>query len=152
MKTRKTYLVSVLKLLRIITIFSWPLISDTNVLPDSDALQPDEQATDIDLTESKLGYEPETSDTNPSSNINRSKRKRDSPRVLADDDLIRDWCQMQCTKCPKLFKEYTFKDVKIHYSKEHSMNGFLQCCHKKFFRRVRALEHIARHINPKEFR
>lgn len=121
-------------------------------LPDSDA-QLTNNMTPSDAV-SKLGYEAETmSDKEKStSHRNRSNRKRDNPLVLADDDLIRNWCQMQCTKCPELFQGFTFKDVKIHYDKEHGINGFLLCCHKKFFRRVRALEHIARHINPKVFR
>lgn len=134
------------------------IILDANIqdVPDSDALL-DKLPLNInsaDVAVSKLGYEAETisEDAKPSSNRNRSKRKRDNPLVLADDDLIRNWCQMKCTKCPELFGGFTFKDVKIHYSKEHGTNGFLLCCHKKFFRRVRALEHIARHINPKEFR
>lgn len=103
---------------------------------------------------SKLGFESETipKKTKTILNKNRSKRKRDNPSVMADDDLIRNWCQMKCTKCPELFNGCTFKDVKVHYSKEHEMNGFLLCCEKKFFRRVRALEHIARHINPSVFR
>lgn len=133
--------------------------TDANVDLDSNVLQSDEHSVNIKSTEivCKLGYEADTSETmsqdgKPSSTENRSKRKRDDPSVLADDDLIRNWCQMRCTKCPELFKDFTFRDVKVHYMKEHHMNGFLVCCHKKFFRRVRALEHIARHINPKEFR
>lgn len=134
--------------------FNYPLsaLLDASVqdLPDSDEPN-DELTTDITSTVGKSGYETETL-SKPSTNKNRSRRKRDSPLVLADDDLIRNWCQMKCTKCPELFDGFTFRDVKIHYNKEHDMNGFLLCCHKKFFKRVRALEHIARHINPKEFR
>ncbi|KAJ6639225.1 Transcription factor grauzone [Pseudolycoriella hygida] len=117
----------------------------------------------FDMTQETLNADISDSDTtlskaetiregaNPSVTKSRYKRKRDHPNVLADDDLIRNWCQMKCTVCPELFKDFTFKDVKVHYDKEHGMNGFLTCCHKKFFRRVRALEHIARHINPEEF-
>lgn len=134
-------------------IFIQTLDANIQDVRDSDVPLHD-NLNSTDAVVSKMGYETETicEDAKPSSNRNRSKRKRDNPLVLADDDLIRNWCQMKCTKCPDSFNGFTFKDVKIHYSKEHGTNGFLLCCHKKFFRRVRALEHIARHINPREFR
>lgn len=117
-------------------------------------LENDELCAVTTSVSNKLDYESEplSDQTKTSSNNGRSKRKRDNPLVLAEDNLIRNWCEMHCTKCPELFDGFTFKEVKVHYDKEHGINGFLLCCDKKFFRRVRALEHIARHINPSVFR
>lgn len=79
-----------------------------------------------------------------------NQHKRDSPKSLQEDEKIRQWCRMECSLCSTTF--YRFPDVKIHYRNEHSTNGYIICCNKKFFRRVRVLEHIARHINPDAFK
>lgn len=79
----------------------------------------------------------------------RTSKKRDEPEMREQDELIRSWCNMQCTQCTKTF--YVFPEVKVHYRNEHQSNGFVVCCNRKFFRRVRILEHISRHINPSVF-
>lgn len=79
----------------------------------------------------------------------RVRTKRDEPETLAQDELIRNWCNMECTKCTEKF--CVFPEVKVHYHNVHQSNGYLVCCNKKFFRRIRILEHIARHMNPDVF-
>lgn len=86
----------------------------------------------------------------PSKTIIKRSRSSSISTVLADDELIRNWCDMQCTQCSKMF--HRFPEVKTHYRDEHNCNGFITCCKRKFFRRVRVLEHIGRHINPNLFR
>ncbi|KAG4079998.1 hypothetical protein HA402_006310 [Bradysia odoriphaga] len=124
--------------------------SNAAVQLDSDVVSTNESTINLRLRDIKLQVDHKSGDA-PSAKKSRGTRKRDHPSVLAGDDLIRNWCQMQCTKCTESFASFTFKDVKNHYHKEHDINGFLVCCRKKFFRRIRALEHIARHINPREF-
>lgn len=118
----------------------------------SDVVKPNESTMSLRLRDIILQVDTTSKDSHPLSKRVRGMRKRDHPSVLAGDDLIRNWCEMQCTICTESFKSFTFKDVKKHYSQKHEVNGFLVCCRKKFFRRIRVLEHIARHINPREFR
>lgn len=77
-------------------------------------------------------------------------KNKTSTNTLEDDELIRNWCEMHCTMCAHTF--HRFPEVKTHYRDKHQRNGFITCCKRKFFRRVRVLEHIGCHINPNLFR
>lgn len=107
----------------------------------------------IEKSETAAAVSQQNKDTAEPSKIARKSsrvRKRTSAQSLQQDELIRNWCDMQCIECPVKF--YRFPEMKIHYRDVHQRNGFIVCCQKKFFRRVRALEHIERHYDPNIFR
>lgn len=110
----------------------------------------DDQQTVYEETPDKADEKCQLSTLEKPLNSGRKRRKRDLPQTLKDDELIRSWCKMQCTLCDKTF--YRFPDAKKHYRDEHQANGFVICCKKKFFRRIRALEHIQRHLDPETFK
>lgn len=77
-------------------------------------------------------------------------KQADDNESFVDDSLILRWCQMQCELCHETFQQ--FYDIKMHYQNVHNENGFVMCCKKKFFRRVRLMEHAVKHMNPDAFR
>lgn len=74
-------------------------------------------------------------------------RKTKKQYKKKDDSPLKECFTMKCEKCTVTFE--SFKEVKSHYEKKHQTIGYLVCCKEKFKRRVRALEHAARHQNPK---
>lgn len=71
-------------------------------------------------------------------------------KLKEEDNLIREYFKMECQLCPTKFDK--FRSVKQHYRTAHKMNGYLFCCRKKFFKRIRVLDHIERHSNPDAFK
>lgn len=90
----------------------------------------------------------------PKSRKKRKSKEKPSADVHAtrelSDELICRWCTMQCEFCHQIFDR--FVNVKRHYRDEHREIGFVTCCKKKFFLRVRLMEHISKHMNPEAFR
>lgn len=67
------------------------------------------------------------------------------------DDTIYNFIKLNCTLCPESgFK--TFTQLRYHYSKKHSVKGFVVCCNVKHLRRHKLYEHIQFHMNPDTFK
>lgn len=84
---------------------------------------------------------PTTSECTEEKPQTRSK-KRSSIEIKKEDEQIREYCKMECEICPIKFNY--FSEVKVHYRDVHNSNGYISCCNKKLFKRVRVLEHILR--------
>lgn len=101
------------------------------------------------LIKEKISEIPEVSEIIPESparieekpTVTRSK-KRSSTEIEKEDEQIREFCKMECEICPIKFNY--FSEVKVHYRDVHNSNGYISCCNKKLFKRVRVLEHILR--------
>lgn len=78
------------------------------------------------------------------------KKKNDTSRMEEEDEQIRAAIKMKCELCDSTFN--VFRDCKAHYRIHHDMDGYLSCCNLKYFKRVRLVEHIQRHINPNGFK
>lgn len=76
--------------------------------------------------------------------------KFNSEQIALEDEQIRSIITMKCDLCDVEFN--IFRDCKSHYRTVHNMQGYLKCCGSKFLKRVRAIEHLQRHINPDGFR
>lgn len=73
----------------------------------------------------------------------------DRGKIMEEDEQILSVINMKCDLCEHTFN--IFRECKAHYRTSHQTNGYLICCGSKFFKRVRVVEHIQRHINPNGF-
>lgn len=78
----------------------------------------------------------------PEEKLTIQSKKRSTTEIENEDKQIREYCKMECEICPTKF-DY-FSEVKVHYRDAHNSNGYISCCNKKLFKRVRVLEHILR--------
>jgi hypothetical protein len=92
-----------------------------------------------------------TPSTNPKFREFEEKWRKSYKDGNALESSIKEYCKMECFKCTNVsFTKWL--EMKKHYRDEHQMAGYIVCCNKKFSKRVRILEHIARHLNPEAFR
>lgn len=120
------------------------VLSEDNKEPDSTEI--DVMPSDKDnqsLTPSKRKTQKTKAPSKTQKTIKKSKTDKDDEQILA-------WCQMVCMHCTQTFQR--FAEVKVHYRDQHQENGYIICCKKKFFRRVRLLQHISHHIDPNVFK
>uniref|UniRef100_A0A182QTW8 Transcription factor grauzone n=1 Tax=Anopheles farauti TaxID=69004 RepID=A0A182QTW8_9DIPT len=76
------------------------------------------------------------------------KDKPESEQELHENDrIIQEYFTMSCELCPhgSVRQFDRFLSLQNHYRKEHQCRGYVRCCGKQFFRRFRAMEHIASH-------
>uniref|UniRef100_A0A1A9WJ79 Transcription factor grauzone n=1 Tax=Glossina brevipalpis TaxID=37001 RepID=A0A1A9WJ79_9MUSC len=65
---------------------------------------------------------------------------------LAVDNEIARFTSLHCEVCNE--EATNFTALKGHMRAEHSMNGYVRCCNKKFTERALLIEHIQTHLNP----
>ncbi|XP_038112291.1 LOW QUALITY PROTEIN: transcription factor grauzone [Culex quinquefasciatus] len=79
------------------------------------------------------------------------KGKRTAEDVAKEDDLIRQFISLNCSKCD--FVGETFNKLSYHALKAHNMNTHaVICCDRRFGKRQRLYEHCLRHLNPDHFK
>lgn len=67
------------------------------------------------------------------------------------DETIYSFMKLSCTLCSTTdFK--TFTQLRFHYTKEHSIKGYVLCCNVKHFRRYKLYGHIQYHLNPDAYK
>lgn len=80
-----------------------------------------------------------------------SKSKRTAEDIAKEDDLIRQFISLNCSKCD--FVGETFNKLSYHALKVHNMNSHaVICCDRRFGKRQRLYEHCLRHLNPDHFK
>lgn len=109
-----------------------------------------------------LTISPHFSSDTESSNVSRrrNEQKIELPEHLRKrvskakgDAKIKEFIEMKCAICgPKQPSFDTFKDMQLHYNKEHNTRGYIVCCGKKIYRKDRAMDHITIHTNPNAFK
>uniref|UniRef100_A0A182WQS9 Transcription factor grauzone n=1 Tax=Anopheles minimus TaxID=112268 RepID=A0A182WQS9_9DIPT len=72
---------------------------------------------------------------------------KEKPKLHENDRIIQEFFTMHCEICPTGTEQHfdRFHALQLHYRKQHQCRGYLRCCGKQFFRRCRAMEHIASH-------
>lgn len=63
---------------------------------------------------------------------------------------IQEFYKMECDLCNT--KLETYNEVNKHFLQVHNQKGYIKCCYKKLSRRNKLLNHMERHINPKNFK
>lgn len=53
---------------------------------------------------------------------------------------------MTCDHCSHKFK--TIEEARLHYRKEHTVNGYLKCCNQQFKYPKDIFNHLEWHSNP----
>ncbi|XP_053693489.1 zinc finger protein 62 homolog [Sabethes cyaneus] len=80
-----------------------------------------------------------------------SKNKRGPEDIAREDDLIKKFIALNCSKCD--FIGETFNKLAYHAFKVHNMNTHsVVCCERRFGKRQRLYEHCLRHLNPDHFK
>lgn len=75
------------------------------------------------------------------------------------DAQIKEFVSLVCVVCDggggdtgKPIEYRCFKDLQLHFEKEHQERGYIVCCDKRFYRKDRLMSHITNHINPDAFK
>ncbi|XP_065092450.1 transcription factor grauzone-like [Ochlerotatus camptorhynchus] len=80
-----------------------------------------------------------------------AKLKRTAEDLAKEDDLIKKFVALNCSKCD--FVGETYNKLSYHALKVHNMSTHaVICCDKKFGKRQRLYEHCLRHLNPDHFK
>ncbi|XP_037037053.1 zinc finger protein 112-like isoform X2 [Bradysia coprophila] len=66
---------------------------------------------------------------------------------MEQEAQIRELFAMKCDVCSDIVNFETLLEVRQHYRKVHKSRGYLICCDKKFYRRIKMMNHVRWHTN-----
>ncbi|XP_053962691.1 transcription factor grauzone-like [Anastrepha ludens] len=80
------------------------------------------------------------------------KQAKNAPHRTSDDqdEFIAQHFKLACFLCQKSLID--FRELKIHYRKQHQTKGYVKCCGKKLLYRGVLVDHIHVHNNPEYFK
>ncbi|XP_055614071.1 transcription factor grauzone-like [Uranotaenia lowii] len=70
--------------------------------------------------------------------------------VAKEDELIRKYCSIFCSKCE--FTSDTFNELRNHTKAVHNCNPMVICCEHRFYKRTFLYQHAQYHEDPEKFK
>uniref|UniRef100_A0A182MT03 Transcription factor grauzone n=1 Tax=Anopheles culicifacies TaxID=139723 RepID=A0A182MT03_9DIPT len=107
----------------------------------------DDSLSDEDSESVVLEVGEENGKLNDASECEKDEPKENDRKLHENDRIIQKFFTMRCELCPDTAEQEfdRFLTLQRHYRKFHQCRGYLRCCGKQYFRRFRAMEHIASH-------
>ncbi|XP_058823460.1 transcription factor grauzone-like [Topomyia yanbarensis] len=77
------------------------------------------------------------------------KIQKSAETIAQEDELIRQFCNLSCKRC-EYVGDNLYQLLK-HYTTDHQMRGYAECCGIKFTKKPRLYNHCQLHVNPNMF-
>ncbi|XP_053699458.1 transcription factor grauzone-like [Sabethes cyaneus] len=110
-----------------------------------------EEALKVATNKPKRKYTRKKNDDSPKKPKTKSSYPlRTAEQLAEEDEIIKTHVQYLCETCG--INSSTFTQFLKHSSEKHGPKGFIVCCGKRYFKKVRLLEHVQQLQNPGRFK